>query len=102
MFNGLHFLMDRNELTVTARLALLDVSGDEMERLEVEVGRMLDYFSQMKDLEIEEPSAAGGPVAENQLREDLVRPTHEKKGADTLLENAPEREDRFISIPNVL
>jgi aspartyl/glutamyl-tRNA(Asn/Gln) amidotransferase C subunit len=101
--------MDRQELITTAHLALLEVSETEMTRLEEEVDRMLEYFSQMKDLEIEDPSPVDRPAPENRLRKDAVRPARrDAETAETadsgaeLLNNAPEREERFISIPNVL
>jgi Asp-tRNA(Asn)/Glu-tRNA(Gln) amidotransferase C subunit len=102
-------IMERDELMVTARLALLEVSGEEMARLEAEVLRMLDYFSRMKDLEPQDGPGGeppGDPTGGYRLREDALRaalPAAEAAaGTQPLLENAPEREERFISIPNVL
>lgn len=107
--------MDRQELIVTARLALLEVSETEMDRLEAEVDQMLSYFSQMRDLELKDSPDAARAAPENRLRADAVRPASppaSPRGAPggaqaagnsaDLLENAPEREERFISIPNVL
>jgi aspartyl/glutamyl-tRNA(Asn/Gln) amidotransferase C subunit len=103
--------MDRQELIVTARLALLEVSETEIKRLEAEVDQMLSYFSQMRDLELKDSPDAGRAVPENRLRADAVRPLLQPAARSApqaagnsadLLENAPEREERFISIPNVL
>jgi len=99
--------MDRQELIVTAHLALLEVSETEMERLEAEVDQMLSYFSQMRDLELKDSPDAARAAPENRLRGDALRPASPPaaqaagNSAD-LLKNAPEREERFISIPNVL
>jgi aspartyl-tRNA(Asn)/glutamyl-tRNA(Gln) amidotransferase subunit C len=90
--------MDTKELEITASLAYLDLTEDEMVRFSEGVGRMLEFFSSMMEVNVEgnEPTTHA-LLSNNRSREDSI---HES-GCD-MLESAPEREDRFIVIPNVL
>jgi aspartyl-tRNA(Asn)/glutamyl-tRNA(Gln) amidotransferase subunit C len=92
--------MDASEIAVTARMARLTLSEGEQEKLGKAVDQMLAYFSHMKDIDVEGLApTTHALLKENRLREDV-----ENKAplSDKLLENAPEREERFIVIPNVL
>ena len=97
---GLTTDMDAGELTETARMARLNLSEDERERLRAAVEQMLAYFSHMKEIDVAglEPTTHA-LLRENRLRQDV---SADPSDPDTLLGNAPEREERFIVIPNVL
>jgi len=81
--------MDRSELDITAELALMDLTDDERGQLETAVAQLLEYFSLQEG---------------NRLRSDVLRTDGEAAQAlaDDILEQAPDLEDRFIAIPNVL
>ena len=92
--------MKLDELYVTAKLAMLDLGEDEAKKLAVEVSRMLEYFSVMEKVDV-----AGLEATVQTLgRENVTRPDVVSSGdlTDKLLSNAPEAEDGFIIIPNVL
>lgn len=93
--------MEKSELTVTATLASLVLDEAETQKLGDEVSRMLSYFEKMNEIDVEalEPTTHA-LQKENRLREDR-RHSNEAQ-ADELLECAPDLEDRFILIPNVL
>ncbi|MBN1834448.1 MAG: Asp-tRNA(Asn)/Glu-tRNA(Gln) amidotransferase subunit GatC [Spirochaetales bacterium] len=91
--------MERDELTVTAQLARLEVSQAEGARFEAAVAQMLEYFSKMKELDVEGLAPTTQLVQENRTRADEPE---QPADAGLLLANAPELEDRFIVIPNVL
>ncbi len=96
--------MDKRELTKTASLAYLSLSEEEAEALGREVGRMLDYFEKMREADVDslEPTTHAFSKA-NRLRKDTeVHGENVSDETDSLLDNAPESEDRFIVIPNVL
>jgi aspartyl-tRNA(Asn)/glutamyl-tRNA(Gln) amidotransferase subunit C len=61
---------------------------------------MLEHFSRMRDVDVEGLApTTHALVRENRLRDDVeIGPN----SSDTLLGNAPEREERFVVIPNVL
>jgi aspartyl-tRNA(Asn)/glutamyl-tRNA(Gln) amidotransferase subunit C len=92
--------MDAAELLMTARMARLNLSQQEMERLSRAVEQMLTHFSHMREIDV----AGLAPTTHALLRENRLRGDVEtaQTSADTLIGNAPEREDRFIVIPNVL
>jgi aspartyl-tRNA(Asn)/glutamyl-tRNA(Gln) amidotransferase subunit C len=92
--------MDASELAMTARMARLTLSEKELEHLREAVTQMLAHFSHMKDIDV----AGLAPTTHALLRENRLREDVETGfgHSDTLLENAPEREERFIVIPNVL
>jgi len=91
--------MERDELDVTAQLARLELSETDARRLEGAVVRMLEYFSKMRELDVEGLPPTTQLVEDNRTREDTVAAPEDVEG---VLANAPELEDRFILIPNVL
>jgi len=92
--------MDREELSITALMSRLDLGEEEMERFGGAVSQLLETFSAMMQVEVENlPPTTHALLKDNRLRED--RPV-EDGAADRLLANAPELEERFIVIPNVL
>ncbi len=106
-----------DDLQATARLAHLDLSEDETAAALPAFERMLGYFAAMRaadddvdvfgvsvsDLSLSRISAAG-----NRVRDDNNNPNNTNNNpannpaADALLAAAPEREDRFLVVPNVL
>ncbi len=92
--------MDAAELTATARMARLALSAEEMEKLGKAVEQMLAYFSHMREIDVE----GLAPTTHALLRENRLRDDAEAGAVqtDALLGNAPEREERYVVIPNVL
>lgn len=106
-----------DDLQATARLAHLDLSEEETAAALPAFERMLGYFAAMhaadedsdvfgvsvSDLSTSRISAAG-----NRVRGDNTNPNNNNNNpadnalADALLAAAPEREDRFLVVPNVL
>ena len=92
--------VDRSELETTVDMAMLELDANERTRLEAEVGRTLEYFAQMSQVDVANvPPTTQAGVVSNRTRQDAPVST---ANADVLLENAPDLEDRFIPIPNVL
>ena len=92
--------MNLDELYLTAKLAKLDLNEAEAEKLAVEVGRMLEYFSVMDKVDVTGLDAtvqtlSGGNVT----RRDAVSSADV---TEKMISNAPESVGRFIIIPNVL
>ena len=90
--------MLRDELQTTAKLAMLDL--EDPKKIEAAVSQMLEYFSKMMEIDVDalEPTTHA-LVKENRVRDDVVRAP---LNADDLLDKAPNREERFFKIPNVL
>jgi aspartyl-tRNA(Asn)/glutamyl-tRNA(Gln) amidotransferase subunit C len=92
--------MDKKELEITAELAHIELSEGEIDRFSQAVAQMIEYFALMDELELDTQSTEHHiPNSKNALREDR---SEESSLADDILEQSPDLEDRFISIPNVL
>ena len=92
--------MDESELKITASLAFLEPDQEEYVSLRNAVEKMLDYFSKMAEVDIANlPPTFHSIPGKNRTRNDSGGAS---ANHDALLENAPELEDRFIVIPNVL
>ncbi len=92
--------MDMSELKTTIDMAMLELDETQTASLEGAVEQMLEYFALMSTIDIEgvEPTTHA-LIAANRLRRDTARTDVDP---DSLLENAPDLEDRLVAIPNVL
>jgi aspartyl-tRNA(Asn)/glutamyl-tRNA(Gln) amidotransferase subunit C len=91
--------MEQEELKITAQLARLELTEEEARRFEQAVVQMLEYFSKMRQFDVEGLAPTAQMTEKNRTRADeAVVDRH----AAAILANAPELEDRFIVIPNVL
>ena len=93
--------MQKEELLITASLARLELNEGEIDQLEKAVSSMIEYFAVMDEIDVDdlEPTTHAF-VRENRTREDIAA---EVSGMpDILIANSPERDDRFIVVPNVI
>jgi len=88
---------DLDRLSELARLAL---TPEEKARFAAQVGDVIAYISQLKEVDVTgiEPTAHAYPLF-NVLGEDLVRPGLPVEAA---LRNAPEQRDNMIVVPKVV
>jgi aspartyl-tRNA(Asn)/glutamyl-tRNA(Gln) amidotransferase subunit C len=93
--------MDQDELRTTIELAQLELSPDEEQRVAEAVAELLEHFDLMGRYDVSslEPTTHALSTV-NRSRPDT--PLSHPVDPDALLEQAPDLEDRFISIPNVL
>jgi len=96
--------MHKEELFVTASLARLELDDAEAEKLNQAVTQMIEYFSLMDKIDVDNlPPTTHAAVKANRTRGDIPSDISiAEKTADKMVENAPEKEGRFITIPNVL
>jgi aspartyl-tRNA(Asn)/glutamyl-tRNA(Gln) amidotransferase subunit C len=98
--------MDLSELRTTADLAQLELGEAELVRLGTAVEQMVTHFEKMREIDVDAlPPTTHALLSENRTRTDQVladEPDSRRSTPDLLLESAPELEDRFIVIPNVL
>lgn len=97
-------IMDKRELYTTASLAQLSLTDAEAVTLSREVSRMLEHFSRMREIDVDSLEPTTHTFSKvNRLRTDAKENGERLSDmTDSLLHNAPELEDRFIVIPNVL
>ena len=88
------------EVEHIAKLARLQLTEEEKKRFQVELGKILEYFDQLKKLDTENvpPMTHAVPI-ENVLRDDEVQPSLPVEEA---LQNAPEKKDSYFQVPKVV
>jgi aspartyl-tRNA(Asn)/glutamyl-tRNA(Gln) amidotransferase subunit C len=88
------------DVTYIAELARLRFSDDEMERMTVELNEILHYIEKLNEVQTEgvEP-LSGIHDLSNFLREDEALPSLSQ---EDVLQNAPDRQDRFFKVPKVI
>lgn len=88
------------EVEHVARLARLDLSEPEKERMRSQLDAILTYIDKLRRLNTDnvEPTSHAIPML-NVMREDEVRPGL-PPGA--MLANAPEREGDFVRVPRII
>ncbi len=93
-------MLSREDVLRIARLAKLKLTDDEVERYRAQLGRILEHFKKLEELDTSdvEPMAHGLDVA-NVLRADEPRPSVPQEEA---LQNAPARRDGYFEVPQVL
>ncbi|MBO7516211.1 MAG: Asp-tRNA(Asn)/Glu-tRNA(Gln) amidotransferase subunit GatC, partial [Spirochaetia bacterium] len=85
--------MQKDELYITASLARLELTEKEADTLSQAVSQMIEYFSMMEKIDVTglEPTTHVS-IGENRVRKDEVI---ESTLAETMIEAAPERDERF-------
>ncbi len=83
-----------------ARLARLELSDDEKERMRRELDRILSYIDKLRALDTDgvEPTSHAVPLT-NVMREDETRPSFPQSD---MLSNAPERSGDFFRVPKII
>ncbi len=93
-------IIDDETIEYVGILAKLELSGEERERAEKDMGRMLDYIDKLSELDTEgvEPMTHVFPV-QNVFREDIVTNSDTR---EQLLSNAPEQKDGMFVVPKTV
>jgi len=83
-----------------ARLARLELTPEDKERMRRELDNILAYIDKLRALDTEgvEPTSHAVPVT-NVMREDLARPSFPQA---EMLANAPERSGEFFRVPKII
>ena len=92
--------IDREAVDHVARLARLDLSEEERQRMSEELTTILAHVERIQQLELDgvEPTSHTVPLA-NVLRPDEVQPSLPQEVA---LANAPESEDGRFRVPRIV
>jgi len=88
------------EVEHVARLARLDLTPEEKERMRSQLDAILGYVEQLQRVDTAgvEPTAHVLPLA-NVMRDDEVRPSYP---VEAMLANAPEPQDGQFRVPRIL
>jgi aspartyl-tRNA(Asn)/glutamyl-tRNA(Gln) amidotransferase subunit C len=87
------------EVAKVAKLARLELSADDLARMQTQLSAILDYVAQLNELNTDgvEPLAHPLPI-ENVFRPDEPTPS---LPPDAALQNAPNRVDNYFGVPAV-
>ncbi len=90
----------REEVEHVARLARLELSPAEKERMRIQLDGILGYIEKLREVDVTgvEPTTHVIPLV-NVMREDEVRPSYP---VDAMLANAPEPEGDCFRVPKIL
>jgi len=83
-----------------ARLARLELSDADKERMRRELDSILSYIDKLRAVDTEgvEPTSHAMPLT-NVMREDVTRPSFPQSD---MLANAPERSGDFFRVPKII
>ena len=92
--------IDRATVDHVARLARLDLSEEERERMRVELSNILEHADKIQALDLDgvEPTAHAIPL-KNVMRPDEPRPS---LPTEVALANAPMAEDDRFAVPRIV
>ena len=92
--------ISREDVQHVARLARLELSEAELERMRVELNNILAYMDKLRSLDTRgvEPTSHAVPLR-NVMREDEPRPSLPR---DEMLANAPDRAGDFFRVPRII
>jgi aspartyl-tRNA(Asn)/glutamyl-tRNA(Gln) amidotransferase subunit C len=98
----------KDDVLRVAELANLDLTADEVPRMQRDLNAILDHIAQLNELDtkgvpamaqVGEMLGADVEQAGASLREDLVRPSLDRKA---VMAAAPESDGRFFKVPKVI
>ncbi len=91
-------MIDRDQVLHVAKLARLELTDDEVERMADELSTILEHVEHMTELELEgvEPTSHAVQL-ENVLRDDVPRPSLPRERA---LASAPDATDTGFRVPS--
>lgn len=89
-----------DDVAYVARLARLELTGEELERFTVQLGAVLDHAADVEALDVADVEPTSHPLAlVNVLRDDVPRASLER---DEVLAGAPSVENDRFRVPPVL
>jgi aspartyl-tRNA(Asn)/glutamyl-tRNA(Gln) amidotransferase subunit C len=91
----------REEVLHVAKLARLDLTDDEVERLTLQLGAILEAVSKVSELDLSDVPPTSHPLAlVNRLGSDSAEDEpHESLTLDQVFTNAPAREGDLFKVP---
>lgn len=93
-------MISREEVIHIAKLARLELTDQEIEKMQKDLSGILDYFDMLKNIKTEKFQMKD-TVKNNVLREDASLPENNNTAGD-LVEAAPDKKDGYIKVKQVL
>lgn len=93
-------MLSRDEVAHVAKLALLDLSDEEIDRFTVQLGDVVETAQAMNELDLDGVEPTHHPLGLiNVMRADEIRPSLDR---DEVLAQAPDVEDNRFKVPPAL
>lgn len=98
-------MISKEEVKRIAKLARLELSEKESEKMQKELSSILDYFNMLKNItaqKVKKASLSGKPkeLKENAARKDVAIQQSSSLAGD-LVNAAPDKKDGYIKVKNV-
>jgi aspartyl-tRNA(Asn)/glutamyl-tRNA(Gln) amidotransferase subunit C len=90
---------DRIDVTYVADLARLRLSPEEIETFQQQLGAVLGYVGQLKEVDVSQVTLLGQPDLKNHLRADVIKPGLD---APEALANAPAQDNHLFVVPRMV
>jgi len=93
-------MISREDVLHVARLARLELSEPELEKMREQLNSILTYIDRLKELDVTgvEPTSHAVPMV-NVMRDDVVVPCFPR---EEMLANAPDRAGEFFRVPRII
>ncbi|MDB9528373.1 Asp-tRNA(Asn)/Glu-tRNA(Gln) amidotransferase subunit GatC [Oscillatoria sp. CS-180] len=93
-------MIDLEQVRKVAHLARLDLEAEEEEQFTTQLNNILEYVEQLNELDTADvPPTTRAIEVSNISRPDELETFGDR---ESLLDNAPDREDDFIKVPKIL
>jgi len=93
-------MLTRADIDHLAALARLAIPEEEKDRLVKDLGGVLEYVSELNELDIEITAADRAGALRNVMRED-AEPTPGGTYTSAILENAPDKKDGYVKVRQI-
>ena len=93
-------MINREQVSKVALLARLEMTPEESEQFTTQMGSILEYFDQLSELDVTNVNPTTRAIdVSNVTRQDELQPYSNR---EAILQSAPDREDDFFKVPQIL
>ena len=91
---------DKNSLLKLGKLSKIKIDDDKLSSLSKDLGSILNFIDRLQSLDTEEVDPTSNSLDQPLVMRDDI--AIDKNSANEILENAPEKELDFFSVPKVI
>ena len=91
---------DKNSLLKLGKLSKIKIDDDKISSLSKDLGSILNFIDRLQSIDTEEVDPTSNSLNQSLVMRDDI--AIDKNSANEILENAPEKELDFFSVPKVI
>ena len=91
---------DKSSLLKLGKLSKIKIDDDKLSSLSKDLGSILNFIDRLKSIDTEEVDPTSNSLNQSLVMRDDI--AIDKNSANEILENAPEKELDFFSVPKVI